>query len=82
MAQGISETVATQLAERACEPTVARAARSVKKTAKKRLKKSAHGRKYAAAFKKIKGKYMTKAGKWKKNGFKRAVKEAHRMARK
>ena len=80
MAQGISEAVATQLAERACEPAVTRATRSVKKKVKRKV--SSHSRKYSAAFKKIKGKYMTKAGKWKKNGFKRAVKEAHRMARK
>jgi len=80
MAQGVSEVVATQLAERACEPTVSRATRTVKKKVKKKV--SAHSRKYSAAFRKIKSKYMTKSGKWKKNGFKRAVKEAHRMARK
>lgn len=37
---------------------------------------------YSRAFKKVKGKYMKKSGGWKKGGFARAVREAHRMAKK
>lgn len=48
------------------------------KKAKKKV--SAYNRKYKAAFKKIASKYKLKNGKWKANGFKRAVKEAHKMA--
>ena len=35
---------------------------------------------YSKAFKKIAPKYKMKNGKWKKDGFKRCVKEAHRLA--
>ena len=35
---------------------------------------------YAKAFKRIAPKYKNKNGKWKKDGFKRCVKEAHRIA--
>jgi len=48
--------------------------------AKTKKKVSAYNRKYKAAFKKIAPKYKLKNGKWKANGFKRAVKEAHRIA--
>ena len=37
---------------------------------------------YARAFKKVQSKYKLKSGKWKKGGFGRAVREAHRLARK
>lgn len=47
---------------------------------KTRKKVSAYNRKYKAAFKKIAPRYKLKSGKWKANGFKRAVKEAHKMA--
>lgn len=43
---------------------------------------SAYQRKYKANFKKIAKKYQTKSGKWRKNGFRSAVKEAHRMTKK
>jgi len=42
---------------------------------------TAYQRKYKANFKKIASRYKTKSGKWKKNGFRLAVKEAHRMSR-
>jgi hypothetical protein len=42
---------------------------------------TAYQRKYKANFKKIAPRYKMKSGKWKKNGFKNAVKEAHRMSR-
>ena len=47
---------------------------------KTKKKVSAYNRKYKAAFKKIAPKYKLKSGKWKANGFKRAVKEAHKIA--
>ena len=45
-------------------------------------KTSAYSRRYKAAFRKIAPKYKLKSGKWKKNGFKTAVKLAHKEARK
>jgi hypothetical protein len=48
--------------------------------APKSRKRSAYGRKYKAAFKRVAPKYKLKSGKWKKDGFKRAVREAHRIA--
>lgn len=38
-------------------------------------------RAYSKNFQKVKGQYKTKAGKWKKNGFRNAVKAAHRMCK-
>ena len=49
--------------------------------AKKKRKKSAYNRRYAAAFKRVQGKYKKKSGGWMKDGFKRAQREAHRIAR-
>ena len=48
--------------------------------APKKRKASAYNRRYKAAFKRVSKKYKLKNGKWSKNGFKRAVKEAHRIA--
>lgn len=48
--------------------------------APKSRKRSAYARKYKAAFKRVAPKYKLKNGKWKANGFKRAVKEAHKIA--
>ena len=47
---------------------------------KTRRKVSAYNRKYKAAFKKVAPRYKLKNGKWKAGGFKRAVKEAHKIA--
>jgi len=47
---------------------------------KAKRKVSAYNRKYKAAFKKIAPRYKLKSGKWKAGGFKRAVREAHRIA--
>ena len=52
----------------------------IAKKAKKKV--SSYNRKYKAAFKKIAPKYKLKSGRWKKGGFKRAVKQAHRMVKK
>jgi hypothetical protein len=51
-------------------------------TAPKKKKMSAYTRRYKANFKKIEDNYKLKSGKWMKNGFKRAVKEAHRLSEK
>ena len=45
-------------------------------------KASAYSKKYGAAFKKVASKHKTKSGSWKKGGFKRAQKEAHKLAKK
>lgn len=45
-----------------------------------RKRVSAYNRKYKAAFRKIAPRYKLKSGKWKAGGFKRAVKEAHKIA--
>ena len=50
-------------------------------TAPKKRKKSAYNRRYAAAFKKVQKKFKKKNGGWMKDGFKRAQREAHRIAR-
>ena len=47
-----------------------------------RRKSSAYQRRYKAAFKKIAPKYKLKSGRWKKNGFRTAVRQAHKMAKK
>lgn len=48
---------------------------------KAKRKASAYNRKYKAAFRKIAPRYKLKSGKWKAGGFKRAVKEAHKLAK-
>jgi hypothetical protein len=48
--------------------------------AKAKKKVSAYNRKYKAAFRKVAPRYKLKSGKWKAGGFKRAVREAHKMA--
>lgn len=45
-------------------------------------KKTAYQKRYEKNFKKIENEYKLKSGKWKKNGFRRAVKEAHRLSKK
>ena len=41
-----------------------------------------YSRKYKSAFKKIAPKYKLKSGKWKKGGFRAAVKAAHKAVKK
>ena len=48
--------------------------------APKKKRVSAYNRRYKSAFKKVAKKYKLKSGKWKAGGFRRAVKEAHRIA--
>lgn len=52
--------------------------RTLARKAKKRS--SPYARKYKAAFKKVSSRHKNKNGKWKAGGFKRAVKEAHKIA--
>ena len=49
---------------------------------KPKRKASAHSKKYGAAFRKVASKYKLKNGSWAKNGFKRAQKAAHALAKK
>ena len=65
--QGTTKGEVRKTARRAYEPK------------KKTRKKTARGRAYAAAFKKVQGKYKKKSGGWKKNGFKNAAAAARRM---
>tara|TARA_R100000664_G_scaffold17184_1_gene26086 strand:- start:1367 stop:1603 length:237 start_codon:yes stop_codon:yes gene_type:complete len=54
-------------------------ATSRKKTAKR--KPTAYQKRYSKAFKKHQSKHKTKAGKWKKDGFKKCQKAAHKEAK-
>ena len=49
---------------------------------KVKRKASAYSKKYGRAFKRVAGKYKLKSGKWAKDGFKRAQKAAHKLAKK
>ena len=51
-------------------------------SAKPKRKASKANKEYAKAFQKVKGKYMKKAGGWKKDGFKHAAAAAHKLAKK
>jgi 2-phosphoglycerate kinase len=75
--RGMSPSLAMSIGTSVGERVEAAAPVVVTKT---RKKASAYNRKYKAAFKKIAPRYKLKSGKWKANGFKRAVKEAHKMA--
>ena len=44
-------------------------------------KPSAYNRRFSKAFKKVESKYKKKNGGWMKDGFKRAQREAHRIAK-
>lgn len=48
---------------------------------KKKRKASAYSKRYGAAFRRLAPKYKNKSGGWKKDGFKRAQKAAHKEAR-
>jgi len=70
MAEGVNPAVVE-----AAMPLVAIAETKVKRKA------SAYSKRYAKAFKRIASKYKLKSGSWMKNGFSRAQKEAHRLAK-
>jgi hypothetical protein len=48
---------------------------------KPKKRRTAYQRRYKAAFKKVQKRYKLKSGKWKKGGFRSAVREAHKMAK-
>jgi len=48
----------------------------------KKKRSNAYQRRYKANFKKVSKRFKLKSGKWKKNGFKSAVKLAHKMSKK
>ena len=75
MSPSLAMSIGTEVGER-----VEMAAPVVATKAKRKV--SAYNRKYKAAFKKVAPRYKLKSGKWKSGGFKRAVREAHRMAKK
>jgi len=49
-------------------------------TPKPRRRSSAYSRKYKSAFRKVAPKFKLKNGNWKVNGFRAAVRAAHKMA--
>jgi hypothetical protein len=57
----------------------ARAERAVEQSKKRRNTK--YQRTYKKAFRNVQSKYQKKDGTWKKNGFRSAVREAHRIAK-
>ena len=73
MSPSLAMSIGTEVGERveASAPVIA---------TKAKRKVSSYNRKYKAAFKKVAPRYKLKSGKWKAGGFKRAVKEAHKMA--
>ena len=48
----------------------------------KSKRKTAYQRRYKANFKKVAPRFKMKSGKWKKNGFRSAVRLAHKMSKK
>ena len=61
---------------------VRKTARRAYKPKKKTPRRSAYHTAYGKAFKRIESKYKLKNGKWGKNGFKRCVADARRIAKK
>ena len=55
---------------------------SVEPPMPKKKRSSAYSRRYKANFRKIAPRYKLKSGKWKKNGFRSAVRLAHKMSKK
>jgi len=82
--KGVPSPIARALANRACKPAARATAQDVVQSTKKAVKRtsSAYNRKYKAAFKQLSSKYKLKSGKWKKNGFKSAVRAAHKAVKK
>jgi hypothetical protein len=74
MAEGINPAVVE-----AAMPVIARTEKKVVKKVKR--KASAYSMRYSRHFKKVAKKYQKKSGAWAKDGFKRAQREAHRLAK-
>ena len=68
---GVSSDIATPVSKLAA-PTEKKVKR----------KASDYSKRYGKNFKRIAGKYKLKSGAWKKDGFKRAQREAHKMTKK
>ncbi len=64
-------------------PTIAKPAGQLLAPVEKKVKRkaSAYSIKYGKAFKRVAGKYKLKSGRWAKDGFKRAQKAAHKLAK-
>ena len=76
------EKVAGKRGKKAAPKIVEKVALKTAETIKKKKRmKSAYNTKYAKAFKKVSPKYKKKGGGWKKDGFKKAQKAAHAMAK-
>lgn len=54
----------------------------IAKRPKVKRKASAYSKKFGKAFKKVQGKFKKQSGCWKKGGYRRCVKEAHKLAKK
>ena len=54
----------------------------VEKAQKPKRKASAYSKRYGKMFKRVESKYKLKNGSWAKNGFVRAQKAAHKLAKK
>ena len=63
------------------EPGVATVSQDNMDQPKPKKRNTAYQRKYKRAFRKISKRYKTKSGKWKKGGFKAAVRAAHKEAK-
>jgi hypothetical protein len=61
---------------------IASSSSSSSEPATKPRKASAYSKRYGRAFKEVQGKFKTKSGSWMKDGFKRAQKAAHALAKK
>jgi len=55
---------------------------SVENVQPKKKRSSAYSRRYKANFRKVAPRFKLKNGKWKKNGFRSAVRLAHKMSKK
>lgn len=74
LSQGVPSAVADKSV-----PLVAAAEEIIKPAVKR--KASAYAKRYGRAFKKVAKKYKKKSGGWMKDGFRRAQREAHKIAR-
>ncbi len=78
----IDDVIRLLEAARESSATAGTKSKSTRSAPKKKRKVSTYQRKYGAAFKKLAPKYKTKAGKWKKDGFKRCAAAARKVAKK
>lgn len=75
------EKVAGKTGKKVAPMIIEKAAKKTAKVVKSKRKKSAYNSKYATAFKKVASKHKKKGGGWKKDGFKKAQKAAHALAK-